>query len=348
MIRKILMMAVLILTLTVPVQALELTAPTVPAAGAERMPEDVDSFGEAVVAILMDALGRLRPDLREAAVSCTGVLAAVMALALLSAFPGHRKGVTELVGTLAVGGLLLRSADSLISLGVDTVAELSGYGRLLLPVMTAALSAQGGITSAAALYTGTAVFDAILSGLISKLLVPLLYFFLALAAAYSALGDPMLKTLRDQIRGISVWGLKTILYVYTGYISITGVVSGTTDAGVLKAAKLTISGVVPVVGSILSDASEAVLVSAAAVKNAAGIYGMAAILAVWIGPFVKIGVHYLILKGLTAVCGVFGVRSVTGLVGDFASVMGILLAMTGAVCLMLLISTVCFLKGVGV
>ena len=150
------------------------------------------------------------------------------------------------------------------------------------------------------------------------------------------------------MRGICVWGLKTILYVYTGYISITGVVSGTTDAGVLKAAKLTISGVVPVVGSILSDASEAVLVSAAAVKNAAGIYGMAAILAVWIGPFLKIGVHYLILKGLAAVCSVFGVKSATGLVGDFASVMGILLAMTGTVCLMLLISTVCFLKGVGV
>ena len=347
MIRKILMMAVLILTLTVPVQALDLTAPTVPAAGAERMPEDVDSFGEAVVAILTDALGRLRPDLREAAVSCTGVLAAVMALALLSAFPGHRKGVMELVGTLAVGGLLLRSADSLISLGVDTVAELSGYGRLLLPVMTAALSAQGGITSAAALYTGTAVFDAILSGVISHLLVPLLYFFLALAAAYSALGDPMLKTLRDQIRGISVWGLKTILYVYTGYISITGVVSGTTDASLLKAAKLTISGAVPVVGGILSDASEAVLTSAAVVKNAAGIYGLLAVAAMWIEPFLRIGVHYLMLKAAAAVSGVFGVRAVTGMAEDFASAMGLLLAMTGTMCLMLIISTICFLKGVG-
>ena len=74
---------------------------------------------------------------------------------------------------------------------------------------------------------------------------------------------------------------------------------------------------------------------------------MAAILAVWIGPFLKIGVHYLILKALGTLCGVFGIKSVTGLIEDFAAAMGLLLGMTGAVCLMLMISTVCFMKGVG-
>lgn len=347
MIRRIFLVVVLVLALSTGVGALEITAPTVPKSGAEWMPKDTQSFGDAVMELVTDALGHLRPDLREAAVSCTGVLAGVMALALLGAFPGHKPGTVELVGSLVVGGLLLRSADSLITLAADTVGELSQYGRLLLPVMTAALAAQGGITTSGALYTGTAVFDAILSALISNLLVPMTYLFLALAVGCGALGETMLKKLRDSIRGLSVWCLKTILYVYTGYISITGVISGTTDAGVLKAAKITISGMVPVVGSILSDASEAVLVSAGAVKNAAGIYGMVAILAVWIGPFLKIGVHYLILKALGTVCGAFGIKSVTDLIGDFAAAMGLLLAMTGAVCLMLMISTVCFMKGVG-
>ena len=337
----------ILLVMAEPVGALDLTAPVVPESGVAWMPEQTQSFGEALLEILTTALGRIRPDLREAAGACTGVLAGIMALSLLGAIPGQKQKVVELVGVLTVGGLLLRSADSLITLAADTVVELSGYGRLLLPVMTAALAAQGGITSSAALYTGTAVFDALLSGLISHLLVPMLYVFLAVAVGCSALGEKIMKTLRDSIKGISVWCLKIILYVYTGYISITGVVSGTTDAGVLKAAKITISSMVPVVGSILSDASEAVLVSAGTVKNAAGIYGMVAILAVWMGPFLKIGVHYLILKGLGLVCGVFGVQSVTDLIGDFATAMGLLLAMTGTVCLMLMISTVCFMKGVG-
>ena len=115
----------------------------------------------------------------------------------------------------------------------------------------------------------------------------------------------------------------------------------------LKAAKMTISGVVPVVGGILSDASEAVLVGAGTVKNAAGLYGMFAIIAIWVGPFVKIGVHYLMLKGTGILCAVFSDKQFTELVQDISPAMGMLLAMTGTVCLMLMISMVCFMKGMG-
>ena len=100
-------------------------------------------------------------------------------------------------------------------------------------------------------------------------------------------------------------------------------------------------------GGILSDASEAVLVGAGTVKNAVGIYGMFAIIAIWIGPFLKIAAHYLLLKTTGAVCGIFGSKQITDMIQDFSSAMGLLLAMTGTVCLMLMISMVCFMKGVG-
>ena len=130
-------------------------------------------------------------------------------------------------------------------------------------------------------------------------------------------------------------------------MSITGVVSGTTDAAVLKTTKVTISSVVPVVGGILSDASEAVLVSAGLMKNAAGIYGIFAVLAVFLLPFLRVGVQYLLLKFTAAVCSIFAPKSITELIGDFSTAMGLLLAMTGSVCLLQLISTVCFMKGAG-
>ena len=243
---------------------------------------------------------------------------------------------------LAAG--LLLSANSLIRLGSQTVTEISEYGKLLLPVMTAAMAAQGGAASSTALYAGTAMFDSVLSSLISRLLGPMVYLFLALSAANGAIGENILGKLRDLVKNIVSWSLKAILTVFTTYMTVTGVVSGTTDAAALKATKVTISSVVPVVGGILSDASEAVLVSAGLMKNAAGIYG---ILAVFLSPFLKIGVHYLILKLTAAVCGIFGEKGLTELIGDFSTAMGLLLAMTGSECLLLLISTVCFLKGVG-
>ena len=82
-------------------------------------------------------------------------------------------------------------------------------------------------------------------------------------------------------------------------------------------------------------------------KNAAGLYGIFALLAIFLNPFLKIGIHYILLKATAAICGVYGAKSAIDLIDDFSATMGLLLAMTGSVCLLLLISTVCFMKGVG-
>ena len=344
---KLLITVFLVFSLAVPVSALEITAPTVPSSAADRMPEKAESFGEGLAEILRDALSALRPDLMEGAGTCLSVIAAVLLVSLVGTLPGKENRLTDLTGTLCAGGLLMKGTGSLIHLASDTIQELSEYGKLLLPVMTASLAAQGGTTASAALYTGTAAVNALLTSLIAKLLIPMTYIFIALSAANGALGEEVLKKLRDLVKWCISHSLRTILYVFTGYMAVTGVVSGTTDAAALKATKLTISGMVPVVGGILSDASEAVLVSAGVVKNAAGVYGILAVLAVCLLPFLRIGVHYLLLKASGAVCSLFAGKRMTELIGDFSSAMGLLLAMTGSECLLLLISTVCFLREVG-
>lgn len=344
--RKLILVLILLSLTVMPARALDITAPEVPESGREWMPDEADSFWEGLMMILRDGVRLIRPDLREASSLCMGIVAVILMLSLLQAMSVRVKALAELSGAVMIAVTLLSGTNSLIRLGTETVRDLSEYGKLLLPVMTAALAAQGGVTSSAALYAGTAIFNTVLTFLIQTLLVPMIYVYLAFAAANSAIGEEMLKKLRDLVKWLMTWTLKIILYVFTGYMAVTGVVSGTTDAATLKAAKLTISGMVPVVGGILSDASEAVLVSAAAVKNAAGIYGILAVLSVCLEPFIKIGTHYLMLKATTGICTVFGAKRLTGLAGDFTTAMGMLLAMTGSVCLLLLISTVCFMKGV--
>ena len=345
--RKCIILAVLIVSFAIPVGALELSAPRVPEFAEEFMPEQPQNLAEGIRAVVIQALEHLRPDLKEASHVCISITAAVMMLTLLRTLPGRNEKIADLAGVLSISVLFLNASGSMVNLAADTVTQISEYGKLLLPVMTAAMAAQGGVTSSAAIYTATAIFDALLGSLVSRVLVPMLYFYLALCVAGSAIGEDMLKKLRDAMRWLMTWILKTVLYLFTGYITVTGVVSGATDASALKAAKLTISGVVPVVGGILSDASEAILVSAGTVKNAAGVYGLFAVMAIWIGPFLKIGAHYLMLRMTGLFCSIFGGKTVSDLIQDFASALGLLLGMTGAVCLMLLISLVCFMSGVG-
>ena len=345
--RKFIIALVLLLSLAVPVSAAEVTAPEPPDSAMDVMPDETDTFWEGVWELLQNALPDIQPALTECVGICLSVIAVVLLVSVVQTLPGSAGHGTELAGAAAVGTLLLGSANSLIGLGADTIRQISEYGKLLLPVMTAALAGSGGTTTSAALYAGTTLFDSILSTAVSAILVPMIYIFLCLCVANSAVGQEALKKLSGFVKWLMTWCLKIILYLFTGYVGITGVVSGTTDAAAIKATKLTISGMVPVVGNILSDASEAVLVGAGVVKNAAGIYGMLAILAIWIRPFFQIGVHYLLLKGTAAVCGIFGSKQTVSLIQDFSSAMGLLLAMTGTSCLLLFVSLICFMKGVG-
>lgn len=344
---KVVFVFLLIFSLAIPVSAAELTAPEAPSDVMDLIPQEPDSFAEGFLYILRKAITYLEPSLAGASGVCCGLIGISLLVSLLNAMPGASKSVVETAGAVCVGLLLLNPSNSLIHLGSKTVSSLSDYGKLLLPVMAASMSAQGGVTTSTALYTGTAVFDAILCSSISGLLIPLIYIFLCLSVANCAVGEDPLQQIRNLTKWLMTWGLKIILYVFTGYMSITGVISGTADAAALKATKLTLSGMVPVVGGILSDASEAVLVGAGVVKNGVGIYGAMAVLAIVIGPFLQIGVQYLLLKATAAICSVFGTKKITALVQDFSASMGILLAMTGSCCLLLMISIVCFMKGMG-
>ena len=324
----------------------DITAPVVPEAGARFMPS-AESFSEGLRELILNILPLLRPDLSEAAQISLTVVAAAILVGLVNTISDCVSSVSDLAGAAAICSALLLSTNSLISLAADTIQQMGEYGKLLLPVMAGALAAQGSVTASAALYTGTAAFVAFMEKLISGIFLPMVYLYLALAAAHCALGEESLKRIRDMVKNTVSWCLKTLLTVFLTYMSITGVISGTTDAAALKAAKVTISTFVPVVGSILSDASEAVLVSVGLAKNAAGIYGILALLAVFLRPFLKIAVHYLVLKMTALIVTLVGTKRNAELIQDFSGAMGLLLGMTGSACVLQLISTVCFLKGVG-
>lgn len=344
--KRLLILFCLIPFLVFPVSAMDFSAPIVPDSGAEEMPAQYDSFGDGLWAILQSALRKLHPNLVSACGVCLSLIAVILLSSIVFGISDKQAQVIRLAGALMIGCLLLQQTNTFIHMGREVIREISDYGKLLLPVMATALAAQGGVTSAAGIYGGTLIFDTVLTTAINILLIPLIYIYIALSVANAAICSEVIKELKGFVKWLATWILKIILYVFTGYLSITGIVSGTADAAAIKAAKIAISGVVPVVGGIISDASESILVSAGLMKNAAGIYGVLAVSAVAIGPFLQIGTQYLLLKTTAAVSTVFAKENAASLIKDFSVAMGFLLAITGAVCLMLLISIVCFMKGV--
>ena len=334
------------LSLSIPASASEIQAPEVPESAMDIMPENTDSFGNALVELLRKGILLIQPELDGALRTCSGILICALLYSILPILSEKLTEPMAMAWSVALGTVMLQRTGTMIGYAADALRQICDYGKLLCPVLTTALAAQGGLTTSAALYTGTIAFITLLSILVSRLLIPLVYIFLLFSVAGSAIGEGFFRNLADGVKHLLTWLLKTLLIVFTTYMSVTGVVSGTTDAAALKTAKVTLSSVVPVVGGILSDASESVLVSMGILKNAAGIYGILAVLALFMGPFVKVGVQYLLLKGSAALCSLFGDKRISSLVGDFSTAMGLLVAMVAAGCVLILISTVCYLKGI--
>lgn len=319
-------------------------APEVPEDAAQWMPQDTGDFGGGLLEMLRKLLPDLRSDFLSAVKSGVAIYACFLMISILKG-AGEGYSPAELAGAVCISFAVIRTSQSMISLAFETVTKISEYSKLFLPVITAASAAQGGITSATALYIGTTAFTSFASNAITRGLLPSVYFFLAAAIANCVLGDGIMKQLKEMIKKFSSWFLKTVLTIFMTYMSITGAVSGTADKAALKATKAAISTAVPVIGSSLAEASDALLISIGIAKNAVGIYGIFALLAVFLSPFMRIGMHYLVLKATAALCMFPDSKRLTDLVSDFSSALGLLLGITGCICVLSLIGAVCFMRG---
>lgn len=344
--KKILFIICFLIILPLSVSAIELEPPQVPEAGEKYIPPETESFGEGLLYIFKMVLDEIAPSFRDASRVCLSLLCVVMISSFLTGFSDKSSSIVSVTSSVTIAVILLTASNSLVELATNSILELSQYSKLLLPVMAAGLAAQGCTTSSGSIYAGALLFCNILTGLLSKVIVPLIYIFLCLAVCDAAINENIIKELKKFIKWLIGWSMKIVLYAFSGYMGITKIVTGSVDASAIRATKLTISGMIPVVGKIISDSSEMILVSADVVKNGVGIYGLLAVIALLAGPIVQIGAQHILLKLTWSLCGLFGVKGPVGLIGDWSKVMAMLLGAIGTMGLLILISIVCLMKGV--
>ncbi len=301
-------------------------------------------FWDSLKTVLFGSLTSLRESYRSALKLCAVLLAVATLCAVASTSQHHLADASTIAGALGLTVAVLSTFSAMIGLATQTVRDITDYSACFLPVMASATMMSGGVTSGSSLYAGTVLFSQLLMQLISKLLVPAVTVYLLLAMAEAALSNQMLSELRELVGWLISKSLRILMYIFIAYISLTGVLSGSSDAATLKATKAAISGMIPVVGNIVSDASESLIASATMLKSAVGMFGMLAVLGICLAPFLTVGTHYLMLKVTAAVSGTVGLKPHVKLLKSFSAAMGYLLAMCGVCALLLLISTVCFLK----
>lgn len=309
-------------------------------------PDENSNFFQSVLSVFKEAVSKSGNAFKSAVSTVVRVLLIVVLCQLVDSVC-YEKGqlLVVVAGTLTIVVCCSSDLKTMIGLGKSTIQEITDYSSLLLPVMVSAATASGALTGAGVAYTVTTFFLNLLMKFSNGIMVPLLYTYLALSVTDTVIQQQRLKKIRELIGWLIEKGLKGIVYVFTGILSITGMLTSSADTATLKAAKATISGVVPVVGSMISGAADSVFASAVLLKNAIGTFGMLAIFSAFILPFLNMGISYILFKISAAVGGVFGSK-LGGLLEAITSVLGYFLAMIASCALIGILSCCCFIRTV--
>ena len=303
---------------------------------------DHTAWTEGVARLWEEARQYLGAALREKASGAALLLGVVLLCGVAESFLAAAQPavpqVVPVAGALAITLVAAGDFQRMMGLGVETMEELDIFAKALLPTLSAAVAASGGIASASAKQVATVFFTNLLLTVIRRLLLPLLYGCIAAAAADAMVPGHRLKKIVAGISRAVTWALTAAMVAFTGFLTLTGAAAGAADAMTVQMTRSVISAAVPVVGSIISEATGTVLAGAGVLKGAIGIFGMLAVLSICLTPFLQMAVQYLLYKLAAFLAGTITEGPLAGLIDALGTAFGLMLGMTGSCALLLLIS----------
>ena len=285
-----------------------------------------------VGSLLRDSLGGM--------VMILGIVALCGVAAVLMKDSAQEIKIVPLVGILGLAAVAGGQTHSLLSLGREAIREMDAFSKILLPSLAVAGAAAGAPTAAFAWRMATSLFCDLLITLVDRLLIPLIYAHFALITCDALVGGEMLARLAKLVKWLVTGLLTLFLTGFIFYLNVSGGIAGSADALAVKTAKFAMSGTVPVVGGILSDAAEAVLAGASIVRGALGIFGVVALIGICLTPFLRLGIQALLFKLVSALSAPLADSRLVKYLDDVGGAVSLVLAATASVAFLLMISLV--------
>lgn len=312
-----------------------------------ELSEDLE-FSAAIARLWQRAKGVWKEELRIVLSGAMRILVASLLCAVAAACSTRLQPMVRVTGTLTVVLLTVGDLHTLLGLGSTMMTDLAAFGKVLMPMLAAASVASGSLTASGTVYIAVMFVIELLVSLFAELMIPLVWADAALWTAGSITENRGLTRFARSLKnGVSL-ALKLILGIFTGYLMVAGVISGTADALTVKTVRLAVSSMVPVAGGFLADAAEAVVAGAGIVRSVTGIFGILGVLAMATVPFIQLGVQYLAYRTAALLSMVAGADELETILDGMGEVFSLMLALVGTALALLLIGIFAAAAGVNV
>ena len=231
-------------------------------------------------------------------------------------------------GALCAAVTLLSPMASLLEQAARVTDAAAVFLLAAVPVYAGLLFTAGNTVTAPTYGALSLAAANAVSVLSSVVLIPVLRVFLAFSVA-SAVTSFDLKRLTDALYKVIKWALVLAVTVYTGVLSVQTIVANSAEMAGGKAAKMLVSGAIPIVGSAFSDAFSVIVSGAALVKNGVGAFGLLASLAIFLPLCIKAAAWLLICFCAGLAAEVLGLKPLASFLNGCAAALRLLIA---AVC----------------
>lgn len=202
----------------------------------------------------------------------------------------------------------------------------------------------GAITSATVVQPILLLLINFIGNTISNFILPIILISTSLNIISQISDEIKISKLSKFLNSSTIWTLGIIMTLFVTVLSLEGSLTQTVDGVTAKTTKAAVSTVIPVVGKILGDATDAVIGCAGILKNAVGFVGIIVILGLCLSPIIKLTILAVTYSLASAISQPIADTKIVNLLGSIADTFKTLLAIVFCVTVILIIGLTIVIK----
>lgn len=222
--------------------------------------------------------------------------------------------------------LIVKSFNLAISIGRDTINNMSDFMMAILPTLLTLLASVGGYASVSIMDPIIMFFAQFVSGAIKNFILPGIFLTGILSIINNLTSSFQLKRLAGLLKQVCVWSLGIMMTIFIGTVTVRGAAAKTLDQVTAKTLKFAVDNFIPVVGKCLSDAISTIAGYSLILKDAISTIGLLVFVISCIFPLVKIISLIFIYKLASALIEPISDKRVVDCLNDVGNSMTVIFA----------------------
>lgn len=252
--------------------------------------------------------------------------------------------VTYFVELILIITLIVSTFSNCISLVKNTIQNLVGFSNSLIPILMTLMLTTGAITSAGMIQPILLLLINFIGNAISNFILPVVLISTSLNIISQISDEIKIYKIPKFLNSATIWVLGIIMTLFVTVLSLEGSLTQTVDGVTAKTTKAAVSTVIPVVGKILGDATDAVIGCAGILKNAVGFVGVIVILGICLSPIIKLTILTITYYLASALCQPIADAKIVNLLESVADTFKTLLAIIFCVTVLLIVGLTIVIK----